>query len=200
MDLNILRDNSKDIIMDNANTETFKMAERVSTAIYFLTNFFNDEEPLRWELRTEATRLVQDKFKDKFSALKDISAMLSLAKRTGLVSDVNHDILIGEIDKLTGEYKRLSFPLNIEETSFRKLTVPEKFNVKDRTNPVKKNTRQEAILSIIKNKKEVMIKDISSQFNGYSDKTIQRELFGMVKDGILIKSGEKRWSRYSLRG
>ena len=200
MDLNILRDNSKDIIMDNANTETFKMAERVSTAIYFLTNFFNDEEPLRWELRTEATRLVQDKFKDKFSALKDISAMLSLAKRTGLVSDVNHDILIGEIDKLTGEYKRLSFPLNIEETSFRKLTVPEKFNVKDRTNPVKKNTRQEAILSIIKNKKEVMIKDISSQVKGYSDKTIQRELLGMVKDGILIKSGEKRWSRYSLRG
>ena len=72
--------------------------------------------------------------------------------------------------------------------------------IKDKKDSVKKNTRQEAILSIIKNKKEVMIKDISSQFNGYSDKTIQRELFGMVKDGILIKSGEKRWSRYSLRG
>ena len=30
------------------------------------------------------------------------------------------------------------------------------------------------------------------------EKTLQRELIGMVKDGVLKKTGEKRWSRYFL--
>ncbi|MEK9181614.1 MAG: hypothetical protein AAB786_01180 [Patescibacteria group bacterium] len=31
-----------------------------------------------------------------------------------------------------------------------------------------------------------------------SEKTLQRELIAMVKDGVLYKTGEKRWSRYSI--
>ncbi len=29
-----------------------------------------------------------------------------------------------------------------------------------------------------------------------SEKTLQRELVSMVKDGVLNKTGKKRWSRY----
>lgn len=63
---------------------------------------------------------------------------------------------------------------------------------------VKKNSRQSVIISLLKRKKEIMIKDVSPLISGCSEKTIQRELLAMVQAGILRKTGEKRWSRYSL--
>jgi predicted HTH transcriptional regulator len=63
---------------------------------------------------------------------------------------------------------------------------------------VKKNSRQSIIISLLKRKKEIMIKDVSPLINGCSEKTIQRELLEMVSLGLLRKLGEKRWSRYTL--
>ena len=186
-------------------TENIKMAERISAAVYFLTNFFNEEEPLKWELRKMSLKLIEDSFKDKNSVLKSLSHLLSLAKKVGLVSDINYDILHKEILNLDQEYRLLS-PFDIQSDEY--VRKPSVVNIKDRlgegvtkkTSLIsnKKNTRQGTILDIIRRKKEVMIKDISVIVEGYSDKTLQRELLGMVKDGILKKTGEKRWSRYSI--
>lgn len=61
-----------------------------------------------------------------------------------------------------------------------------------------KLNRRNAILKIIKDKKEVTIKDISIIIGDCSEKTIQRELSTLVEDGVLKKVGEKRWSKYML--
>jgi len=58
--------------------------------------------------------------------------------------------------------------------------------------------RREAILSVIRNKKSVSIKDISLTIRGVSEKTVQRELLALIESGILLKKGERRWSTYSL--
>jgi len=63
---------------------------------------------------------------------------------------------------------------------------------------VKKNSRQSIIINLLKRKKEIMIKDVSSLIDGCSEKTIQRELLAMVQSGVLHKTGEKRWSKYSI--
>jgi predicted HTH transcriptional regulator len=63
---------------------------------------------------------------------------------------------------------------------------------------VKKNSRQGIIIAILKRKKDIMIKDVSSLIPGCSEKTIQRELLAMVQAGVLKKIGEKRWSHYVL--
>jgi len=62
----------------------------------------------------------------------------------------------------------------------------------------RKKSRREFILSVISQKGEVTIKDISSVFKGCSEKTIQRELISLVNDGVVLKEGERRWSKYSL--
>ena len=62
----------------------------------------------------------------------------------------------------------------------------------------KKTSRKESIISIIKMKGKVSIKDISSVIINCSEKTIQRELMALVSEGILKKSGDRRWSVYSL--
>ena len=54
-----------------------------------------------------------------------------------------------------------------------------------------------ATIKDIKNKVQAT-PDISSFIASSSEKTLQRELVSMVKNGVLKKTGEKRWSRYSL--
>ena len=58
--------------------------------------------------------------------------------------------------------------------------------------------RREGVLSVIKEKGEASIKDISTRFREVSEKTIQRELVALVQSGVVAKRGERRWSVYYL--
>ena len=110
------------------------------------------------------------------------------------------DTFLNAGETTTGEMsfikKDMSFknsPLNKTlETQVNKTTRTHKFDI------AVKKTRRDTILKIIKDKKEVMIKDITSLISDCSEKTIQRELTSLVSLGVLKKMGNKRWSRYSL--
>ena len=67
-----------------------------------------------------------------------------------------------------------------------------------------KKQRRDLILKIIKDNPEGMsIKDINlalrNRGESWGEKTLQRELVSMTHDAVLNKTGEKRWSRYSLK-
>ncbi len=61
-----------------------------------------------------------------------------------------------------------------------------------------KNERQTLILETIRTRGESSIKDLTDVIKGCSEKTIQRELISLVSMGSLLKTGERRWSRYSV--
>ncbi len=67
-----------------------------------------------------------------------------------------------------------------------------------RTTPSERNNRREKMLSLIKAKKDISIKDISLSFPGQSEKTILRELTVLISNGHIKKTGAKRWSRYQI--
>jgi len=58
-----------------------------------------------------------------------------------------------------------------------------------------KNNGGSATIKDIKDKAETEVKGSFT----FSEKTLQRELMSMTKDGVLNKTGEKRWSRYFIR-
>lgn len=58
--------------------------------------------------------------------------------------------------------------------------------------------RKRAIFSVLKEKKSAMIKDFSSVITDCSEKTIQRLLIDLVRENVLKREGDRRWSRYSL--
>lgn len=64
------------------------------------------------------------------------------------------------------------------------------------SSPLDKKERTDKILALIKDKKDVSIKDIVYAFTDCSEKTIQRELNTLVDKGQIKKIGAKRWSRY----
>lgn len=70
-----------------------------------------------------------------------------------------------------------------------------------------KKQRRFDIVNIIRSKSDgVTIKDIKTDIRdksleslaASSEKTLQRELMAMVKDGVLNRTGEKRWSKYFI--
>ncbi|CAN5678057.1 hypothetical protein BH11PAT2_BH11PAT2_07530 [soil metagenome] len=62
----------------------------------------------------------------------------------------------------------------------------------------KNSDRREAIRSILSTKGASYIKDISTLIRDVSEKTIQRELQAMVESGEVSRSGERRWTTYTL--
>ncbi len=203
-------------------TDIIKKAEKIASAIYMVTNFFDDKEPLKWRLRALSVDLVSEVIKDTSKTAKEMLSYILVAKVAGLVSETNHNILAQELSKFNNELEQtletFFITENVESLSSRNslpitphTTADGKMNmiIKDKTYQkptlkafgvvsVKKNSRQSIIIAILKRKKEIMIKDVSPLIHGCSEKTIQRELSAMVHGGILKKIGEKRWSRYSL--
>ena len=199
--------------MPDINRKMHKLA----SAIYLITGFFSDQEPLKWKLRELSTELVSDSLKDKFHVAKEIMPLFTLAKNAGLVSETNHEIMTRELSRVEQEQEkgldsmlqrdihlaeRVSpQPVKVEPVRDRLPEPKPMIKPAEKESGVvlaKKNSRQEVILDLLKHKKEIMIKDVSSLISGVSEKTIQRELLSMVSEGVLKKIGEKRWSRYSL--
>lgn len=262
--------------------------ERIASALYLITGFFSDQEPVKWKIRSLAgdlislsMSLISQMFKEREAARLEIRSIVlelrgltTVAKNAGLISEPNFNLLSQELSLylenlgfpagfegengapilsqnfFTTEDKSLKLesgdktepqadkreaqnlpykPENISDTkqdlsqghktekkgllddyslrtdSYSKPSEPrEAREHKERplkefgAVSVKKNSRQSVIISLLKRKKEIMIKDVSPLISGCSEKTIQRELSAMVQAGILRKTGEKRWSKYSL--
>lgn len=58
--------------------------------------------------------------------------------------------------------------------------------------------RKEAILDTLRSKGSLSIRDIATTFRDVSEKTIQRELQNLISEGSVTKTGDRRWTVYSL--
>jgi DNA-binding transcriptional ArsR family regulator len=59
--------------------------------------------------------------------------------------------------------------------------------------------RAERIKTVLEAKPQATVKDISEVITDVSEKTIQRELNSLIEKGQVIREGERRWSRYSVK-
>ncbi len=240
----------------------YQKVKKLAAAVYMITNFFDDNEPIKWSLRTLSTELLKKNIAltdtlfansgSTHSSIRDITletvSLLEVASFAGLVSDMNVTVLKKEFSILlerievmtkvtsqsgvldTAQFFAVEDPT--QNTQSRTLTSPvshisntqqikdnsrvfyptpdhlqshEEFEIENRMKlrefspvAVKKNKRQSAIISLLKRKKEIMIKDVVGIILDCSEKTIQRELLALVDEGMLVKEGERRWTKYSL--
>lgn len=219
-----------------------KKTEKISQAIYLVSRHLKDSEPLKWELRKEGISLLacargvveegglNDISPDMSiealsSCAKDLTALLSLALISGLISRNNASLIISELDMLLSIFRqgqqeqitKAGFVLSDE--FFRQLDRIDKgqnsskplgdsardvkdglenINSKVFTVKDKKDSRQDKIIEILKGQSNLTIKDFVRVIKDCSEKTIQRELISLVEKGIVKRDGERRWSTYSL--
>ncbi|MDD4803975.1 MAG: hypothetical protein PHN69_02265 [Candidatus Pacebacteria bacterium] len=122
---NSIDSNSQNIPSVRANIEhifsgdsyglfVFKKTERIVTAIYLLTGLMSDSEPMKSRLREIATELISNALnmservwgeeffqKGIYNNISEISVLFNIAETTKMVSKMNHDILVSELQKLS---------------------------------------------------------------------------------------------------
>ncbi|KND48462.1 MAG: hypothetical protein AB200_01890 [Parcubacteria bacterium C7867-005] len=93
----------------------FKKTQKLVSALYLITGFFQDNEPLKWRLRTLGSELLSlslllrdDSSKGKDSTIVsmranilEVTSLLSVSKQIGLISDMNYGIINKEFDVLS---------------------------------------------------------------------------------------------------
>ncbi len=122
--------------------------------------------------------------------LDDIPSLAELAKEVG-----GSGVMQSQINKTIN-----NTPTASRETYQNKTNKGHgisKGQVKDKSSI---STRREAVVAVVRSKGNAYIKDVSMVIRNVSEKTIQRELASLVKDGVLTRSGERRWTSYSVSG
>jgi hypothetical protein len=214
--------------MENKNDVqvVLNQAKRLASACYLVTNFIDDQDPLKWEIRQLSLKIVSfagdsdlvasnpdngQLIATNFSPLtKKMTSLLSVGLLSNTVSRMNFNILLEAFLSLD------SHLINIAEKS----SWIDNFNVSDSLPSIafeKKLAKREAIrdphparlkgrgLTERQDKIVKYIKDngwcpINEVYRSVSQlcgpKTVQRELMELARQGIVLKRGNKRWSRY----
>lgn len=233
-------------------------AEKILTALYMVTDFIDDNDILKTQIRHQATLLLADLFnvvdalpqhktslfEQAVTSVEHVLSLLSVAHAVGNISEMNYKILVKEMRLLQSkihqrvsenslaeerdtssmyqgdlqEYFNHSYEKAQEETTFAKdikdnkketshkvvYTSPEKAKITTNKR-IEKPKRGEGegrrglILGIIKEKKDVTMKDIATRITNCTEKTLQRDLASLIKEGRIEKKGKRRWSTYSYK-
>lgn len=78
-----------------------KKTEKLITAIYLITSFFDDKEPMKWRLRELGSQLLGSAEKGRI--VLEILSLLLVGKQAGLISDMNFEIIHREFSRLLPE-------------------------------------------------------------------------------------------------
>lgn len=188
--------------------------EKLTRAIYLVTDFMSDSEPLKWRLRHLGLDSLSVALNNKdikyfgqlVKQLPEIISLIDLGLGAGTVSAMNFNLLRREymalLNNIESEMnKNLNQSLKVDqllpETVSPSVFKDEAVLVSDKSD-TDKDQRQTKIISHLKGKGWLSIKDIADTLPKFSSKTVQRELLELVERGLLRKKGERRWSRYSL--
>ena len=188
----------------------WSLRKKVSDFLSFMLNY--KETPVG---------IINDFVYDLKTRVLEIVSLLQVAVGGGVLSKMNFSILKQEFSSLishfdssnTGGELREIIPKNYFNGSpdylYRRQvessisqTSP---NIKDKMPTAiedkslfKRSNRQTIILNLLKKMNELSIKDISQVIRDCSEKTIQRELISFISAGVLKRTGQRRWSKYSL--
>jgi DNA-binding transcriptional ArsR family regulator len=198
----------------------YKKAERLASALYLIAPAFRDSVSLKSRaediglMLMAAASLPPRELREALSGqLLALSSVLSMARAGGLLSPMNVDLILHEVHALLAEVASYEEPqLTLMEAptlaTLAKHTSSERIPAAPLVGKAPRRpreahqgqitSRQDTILSLIKEKGTVSIKDISLIVRGVSEKTIQRELQALVETGRVSKRGQRRWSTYSL--
>jgi hypothetical protein len=225
---------------DLYNAYIINKVQKISKAMYLVTNFFDVREPLKWSIREMSLKLIQlgmslslaslshreKVLMDFISVSQELDILVDTAYVAGFISSMNAEVIKRELKGVI-VFAEEKHDIHYS-TSSRLLLTPSYFKVEEHksyTNspqlpkagiiqgPKKVETltisntssvsldaqeRRKKILDIGASLEVFSIKDISSHIQDCSEKTIQRLLLDMVSEGVLIKEGERRWSRYKI--
>jgi DNA-binding transcriptional ArsR family regulator len=189
---------NSNLIKDSDLSFIVKKTEKVATAIYMISNFFNHEEPLKWELRKNVTKLLKDmmSFNDvsvnrevTLSRINtdfiELNSIFNLSYNSGFISTMNYEIVTNEINNLSQlVLSYVEKQASISKSIFKKDYFEVKKEVLKKEAESPRENLKDNIKDIIKDRNEVIKdnyvfkgqkRDLDAFFNKDNTKVSDRE-------------------------
>ncbi len=194
-------------IKDNLSNRDIKdkKTEKLTSALYLVTNFLSDNDPIKWKIRERALDVLFFATRDHPQVLSYITDLLRLIDVVVLdrqISAMNFGLLRQEYLRLYELIELIQNQVNAAVLKTASIAVvdkplPEKALKSTLSKTLSKNERHAVILQSLTVGAWSAIKDIVKKLPNLSGKTVQRELNVMAEAGLVKRIGERRWSRYS---
>lgn len=203
----------------------FKKTEKIVCSVFYILRHSDlsaqSEEVVR-DIKSSAKGLLDSVFLSLRAAPSDISmrmldvkyrvlemeSMLRVAHASGLLDAEMLGVFLNETDSVLRTLKKYvsEDSENFFEMGSGRMATEGRREVAPRQTPRVKiqqtqtqetqETRREKILAFLKDRGEASIRDVAEIIKDCSEKTIQRDLNNLIKDNLVSRVGEKRWSKY----
>lgn len=199
---------------------------KLTSALYEVTELLPEEEPLRFDLRSRANKILIDLAPYHFSqnnipssaamnVIRDIEiieSLFALAREQAWIAEDNFLIL-------EEEYQQLKNSLHLTEKSSsrkkkEKEAVPPNFSSKEKMNFNQNQSlasaqienqksngiteRQRKILKVIRLHPQAGISEVKKEFSDLSKRTIRRDLEKLTGDHLIKRNGEGVSTSYQI--
>lgn len=194
---------------DKKKDEFIKVKIRkLTAALYLVTNYLSERDPLKWNLRDRALKILSQTneaiiFDAAINSIGQLMALFDVALASPGVSQMNFSLLKKEYEEVRNQMA--GFPIMEASTNLVPIPRPRIANPaiasgsgNTPSRSVNNNTRREAILKFLRDHGPSSIKEIAQIMPEVSAKTVQRELADLVQSGALKREGDRRWSRYLI--
>jgi hypothetical protein len=206
----------------------FKKTEKIACAVFYVMRagqHISQNDVVVCDLEGSAQRLIHaalESLKCRMSdvgekaveikyALLECEAKLRVAHAARLLDTDLLAVFVHEIDSVQRSLKKYtearvvnplhaSEPVLVQSSPKRQVRFRsvESVGQSPKAGEVHTVDRRERVLTVIRDKGEATIKDIVEVISDCSEKTIQRELINLIKDSLILREGERRWSKYKL--
>lgn len=180
-------------------------AIKLTIALYKVSDFFPEKEPLKFLIREKADKVLAGLiFLEKSDSLREqvvcdievIKAFFELAKEQNWLGKKNFEILEKEYNRVLEAIKIQSIENKEKEVRF---VQKEKKIEKSENNLVVDRKRCSQIVEILKQGKQVQVKDLKDAFPDVSKRTIRRDFEYLLSKGIVERKGDNNNTVYKLR-
>lgn len=177
---------------------------KITMAVYRVTNLFPGKEPLKYDIRAAANRILAcglagEEIREELETLK---TYFVIAKAQSWVAENNFMVLEQEYEKLSN-----AKPVLAEEKS-----ATDAKNIKNQSvaagNPKKENSngypspqdRKKKIAETIHKEEKIALRDLMQNFPGVHRRTLIRDLESLVRESVVKKEGNGKRTLYLPNG
>ena len=184
---------------------------QLTNKLYYLSSLLPKKEPLRFEIRAVAAVVLKNVV---------LLANAGYEKKDNLIFETNNDLEIlnsffevakaqnwvspAEISNLQQEYSKLkedignllTVQLPSQALASIPIAVPTKPSLPISTAQI--SSRQEQILTVLKERQALQVKDLKIVFPQVSKRTLRRDFESLLKKSKVIRVGEKNNTFYQI--
>ncbi|KKU85891.1 MAG: hypothetical protein A3I38_01290 [Candidatus Wildermuthbacteria bacterium RIFCSPLOWO2_02_FULL_47_10] len=177
---------------------------KLTMAVYRVTNLFPKKEPLGYDIREAANRILACGLagEDARGDLELLKTYFDIAKTQNWVSEKNFLILVQEYDKLNEQNEVLPDIMSLPTVeklrkSGRAPEKPRKANGSDYSSP---RVRKKKITEVIHKEEKIALRDLIRGFPDINRRTLIRDLENLVRESAIKKEGNGKKALYLPNG